>query len=115
MVFNMPPSSTVFMVGTDRELISGFQRFTSSEPMTARLFVCAEQNSPGDDFAGTALDLDEGLARADLVVIQYPNIRTTPPQSRADLEWYSQHALERFIDLERGRAVWRHQAVGPRP
>lgn len=103
IVFNMPPNRSVFMVGTDAELITGFERFITLAPMNAQLFVCAEQDSPGEPFPAPALDLEEGLSRADVVVIQYPNARTVSPHQRADLEWYAQHALERFIEIERGR------------
>lgn len=103
IVFNMPPNRTVFMVGTDAELIASFERFITLAPMHAQLFVCAQQDSPGHTFPAPALDLEEGLSRADMVVIQYPNARTVSPQQRADLEWYAQHALERFIEIERGR------------
>jgi hypothetical protein len=103
IVFNMPPSQMVFLVGSDIDLIKGFDHFVSQPPMNAQLAACAEDDSPGEDYNGRLMALDEGLSCADLVVIQFPNARTAPKDKRADLEWYAQHALERFIEIERKR------------
>jgi hypothetical protein len=103
ILFNMPPGRIVFMVGSDLELIRGFGRFINSAPMSAELLVCAELGLALGCVDDDALDLESGLARADIVVIQYPNARTVCASKRADLEWFAQHALERFIELERGR------------
>lgn len=103
ILFNMPPGRTVFMVGSDSELLRGFERFITSAPMSAELLVCGELGLVPDCADGYVVDLEAGLARADIVVIQYPNARTVCASKRADLEWFAQHALERFIELERGR------------
>lgn len=103
ILFNMPPDRTVFIVGSDQELISGLRRFITAAPMNARLLVCAELDSTSDNMDDATLELEEGLSRADIIVIQYPNARTACASKRADFEWFAQHALERFIELERAR------------
>jgi hypothetical protein len=103
IVFNMPPNQTIFIVGSDLELLTGFERFISSSPMEARLIACSDDDSPGENWPHEFMDLEEGLVAADAVVIQFPNARSVSKENRADLEWFAQHALERFIEIERAR------------
>lgn len=103
IVFNMKPGQTVFFVGTDHELFSGFGKFITLPPMHASLFVCSDEHSPGAMTGLPSLTLAEGIERADVLVLQYPNARSAPQDQQSDSAWYIQKALEEIISAERKR------------
>lgn len=110
ILFNTKAGQSVFVVASDLDFLAGFTRFVSGAPLAMNVSLCAEGASPGlfsERFGDEVvfLPLERGLAGADIVLLQYPNAESVDPETRADLEWYVQHALDRFIELERGKPV----------
>jgi len=114
VLFNLAAGQSIFVVGSDEVLLGGLARFLTAPPLAMRLTLCSESNSPGPD--GLSGDhafapLDVGLAEANVVLLQYPNASTVDKKARADLQWYVQFALEKFIELERTKPTHKRRRI----
>lgn len=103
VLLNLPAGLKIFTIGTDPEFIEGVRRLVVPSPVNAQLILWNEQASPGPVPGLSGLSLAEGLQQADVFLLQYPNARTVALADRAELEWSTQHALERIVEVERAR------------
>lgn len=104
VVFNLCPEQSIFVVASDRALIEGFAAFATAPPLQMKITLCEDGESPGAAFEKDRFDfaaLERGLAEADVLLLQYPNAGAVDVGARADLEWFVQQALDRFVALER--------------
>ncbi len=108
ILFNAKGEQRLFMVASDPELVEGVSRFAQGAPLNMSISLCEDAGLPEEVARSfrerlTLAKLDEGIADADIVLLQYPNPRTAPAATRRGHEWFIQHALERFIAIERRR------------
>lgn len=115
VLFNLEAGQSIFVVGSDEALLDGLARFVAAPSLSMRIVLCSESNSPGPDARLSAehafAPLDAGLAEANIVLLQYPNAATVDRTARADLQWYVQYALEKFIELERAKPAHQRRRI----
>lgn len=112
ILFNAKGEQRLFMVATDPELIEGVSRFAEGVPLNMSTSLCSNaglsEETPG---AIPLATLEQGLAEAEIFLLQYPNPRTAPPATRRDQEWFVQHALERFVAVERQKPYSKRRRI----
>jgi hypothetical protein len=96
----MPPDQTVLLIGEDRSLFG--QLAASLDGLGLRPKMLWADGDKKCAFAET-LSLQDGIAKADLFVLQFPAHQDAATNSWRSRRWHAQQALEQIIAAERIR------------